>query len=84
VIDVKGMTADTIKFGATVRLLDEDSNDLTTYQIVGSDEADIKKGKLSITSPLARALINKTVQDTIEVTTPNGSKAYTIEHIDYI
>ena len=67
-----------VKFGATVKVADEDTDEETTYHIVGEDEADIKKRRLSITSPLARALIGKTVNDSVEVTTPNGAKSYEI------
>ena len=72
-----------IRFGATVVLIDEDTDAQVIYQIVGSDEADIKQGLLSITSPLARALISKKVKDGIEVSTPNGGKSYTVEGISY-
>jgi transcription elongation factor GreA len=87
VIDISKMIGETlgfVKFGATVRLMDEDTSEPHTYQIVGSDESDVRKGLLSITSPLARALIGKKVDDGIEVTTPNGSKAYTIQEIAYL
>ncbi|CAO5675232.1 MAG: Transcription elongation factor GreA [Holosporales bacterium] len=83
VIDVKSIQSSTVKFGATVTLLDEDSEEKIVYQIVGSDESDVKKGLLSVTSPLARALINKSAEEMVEVITPNGGKAYTIEKIDY-
>ena len=63
---------------------DDDSDEIVTYQIVGSDESDIKKGLLSITSPLARALIGKTVNTSVEVVTPNGGKGYDIKKIQYI
>ena len=78
VIDVSKMTGTTVKFGARVRIADEDSGEEQTYQIVGAAESDINSGLLSITAPLARALIGKTVGDTVEVTTPRGSKAYEI------
>ncbi|CAO4835346.1 MAG: Transcription elongation factor GreA [Holosporales bacterium] len=84
VIDVKSIKSHAVKFGATVTLLDEDSEEKIIYQIVGSDEADVKKGLLSVTSPLARALINKSAEEMVEVVTPNGGKAYTIEKIDYL
>ncbi len=83
VIDVHAVQGDRIKFGATVTLLDDDSDINIRYQIVGSDEADIKSGLLSIASPLARALIGKTVEDQIEVPTPSGGKSYTVEKIEY-
>ena len=78
VIDPAKLTGDTVKFGATVTLADEDTDQEMTYQIVGSEESDIKNGFLSITSPLARALIGKSVGDSVEVPTPGGSKMYEI------
>ena len=84
VIDPTKITGEQIKFGATVTLIDDDTSDIVAYQIVGSDESDIKKGLLSITSPLARALIGKTRDNAIEVITPSGSKAYNIKKIEYV
>lgn len=84
IIDPSKVSGDEIKFGATVTLHDDDTDEVVVYQIVGSDESDIKKGLLSVTAPLARALINKTVKDEIEVTTPSGSKAYTVKKIEYV
>ncbi|WP_341701849.1 transcription elongation factor GreA [Ferrovibrio sp.] len=78
VIDVSKLSGDKVKFGATVVLSDEDSGEESTYQIVGADEADIKAGLLSITAPLARALVGKAEGDSVEVTTPGGAKAYEI------
>jgi transcription elongation factor GreA len=83
VIDVSKLKGKEIKFGATVRLEDEDTEQRTTYQIVGTDEADIKDGRLSITSPLARALIGKAVGDSVEVNTPGGAKAYEIVTVKF-
>jgi len=83
VIDPTKLSGDTVKFGATVTLADEDTDEESTYQIVGQDESDIKGGFISITSPLARALIGKHVGDTVEVTTPGGSKSYEVISIDY-
>lgn len=83
VIDVSKLSGDVIKFGATVTLADEDTDEETTYQIVGQDEADIKDRRLSIGSPLARALIGKQVGDTVEVSTPGGSKSYEITEVQY-
>ncbi|NWG72692.1 MAG: transcription elongation factor GreA, partial [Parvularculaceae bacterium] len=83
VIDVSRLSGDTIKFGATVTLVDEDTDEKVTYQIVGADEGDIAKGLLSITAPLARALIGKTKGDSVEVSTPGGSKAYEITRVVY-
>lgn len=73
-----------IKFGATVDLVDEDTEEQKTYQIVGEAEADIENGLLNIKSPLARALIGKDEGDSVEVNTPGGSKAYEIVKISYI
>ncbi len=78
VIDPSKLSGNTVKFGATVTLADEDTDEETTYQIVGQDESDIKNGLLSIQAPLARALINKAVGDSVEVSTPGGSKLYEI------
>lgn len=78
VIDASQLSGDTIRFGATVTLADEDNDEESVYQIVGLHEADIKSGRLSIHSPLARALIGKTVGDSVEVSTPGGSKSYEI------
>lgn len=83
VIDVSKLSGKVIKFGATVTLIDEDSDDEVTYQIVGQDESDIKGGRLSITAPLARALIGKTVDDRVEVSTPGGSKSYEVVKVVY-
>lgn len=84
VIDLSKVSGTDIKFGATIQLVDDDTDETHTYQIVGSDESDVKKGLLSITSPLARALIGKKVDDSVEVITPNGGKAYTIQEVRYV
>ena len=78
VIDVTQLSGDTVKFGATVVLADEDTDAESTYQLVGTDESDIKQGLLSITSPLARALIGKAAGDSVDVDTPRGIKSYEI------
>ncbi len=83
VIDVSKLSGKVIKFGATVTLVDEDTDDEARYQIVGQDESDIKSGRLSITAPLARALIGKTVKDRVEVNTPGGSKSYEVVKVAY-
>src|SRR5262245_13175990 len=83
VIDVHKLSGDTIKFGATVTLIDEDTDKKQVWQIVGEPEADAKEGKISITSPLARALINKKKGESVEVVTPGGAKAYEIAKIDW-
>lgn len=74
----------TIKFGATVDLIDEDTEETRTYQIVGEYEADIEKGRLNVRSPLARALIGKDAGDSVEVRTPGGDRSYEILKISYI
>ncbi len=84
VIDVAKMSGDTIKFGATVTIVDEDTDEEKTYQIVGDVEADLKKGKISLSSPIARALIGKQVEDSVEVTAPGGAKSYEILKVQYI
>jgi transcription elongation factor GreA len=78
VIDVSKLSGDSIKFGATVKLVDEDTEEEKVYQIVGDSEADVKMGRISISSPIARALIGKGVGDTVEVTAPGGSHSYEI------
>ena len=78
VIDVTKLSGDRIKFGATVKLVDEDTEEEKTYQIVGEPEADVRSGRVSVTSPIARALMGKTVGDTVEVTTPGGGKSYEV------
>jgi transcription elongation factor GreA len=83
VIDVSRLTGKVIKFGAKVTLADEDTDEESTYQIVGAEEADIGKGRLSVTSPLARALIGKQSGDSVEVTTPGGSKAYEVIRVRF-
>ena len=83
VIDPTKLSGNTVKFGASVNLADEDTGEEQNYQIVGQYEGDIKSGLLSITAPLARALIGKTVGDTVEVTTPRGSKSYEIVGISF-
>lgn len=83
VIDVSKLAGESIMFGATVTLIDEDTDEKSTYQIVGTDEADIKAGLLSVTSPLARALIGKKKGDQVEVSTPGGSKAYEVLAVKY-
>jgi transcription elongation factor GreA len=83
VIDVSKLSGDTIKFGATVTLLDEDTEKKQVWQIVGEPEADAKKGKISITSPLARALIGKAKGTSVEVVTPSGAKAYEVKKVEW-
>jgi transcription elongation factor GreA len=72
------LTGATIKFGATVKLIDEDTEEEKVYQIVGDAEADVKSGRISISSPIARALIGKSKGDSVEVTAPGGARAYEV------
>jgi transcription elongation factor GreA len=83
VIDLSTMSGDTIKFGATVKMVDEDTEEEKSYQIVGDQEADVKLGKISISSPIARALIGKSVGDSIEFNAPGGAKGYEILEIKW-
>ncbi|MFQ5959033.1 MAG: transcription elongation factor GreA [Alphaproteobacteria bacterium] len=83
VIDVKKLSGKVVKFGATVTLADEDTDEKSTYQIVGTDEAEIKSGLLSITSPIARAIIGKSVGDSVDVSTPGGSKSFEIVKVRF-
>ncbi|WP_208437354.1 transcription elongation factor GreA [Bartonella taylorii] len=84
VINVSRLSGDKIKFGATIKLLDEDTEEKKVYQIVGDQEADVKTGKISISSPIARALIGKQEGDVIEVNAPGGSHNYEIIKVQYI
>jgi transcription elongation factor GreA len=84
IIDVARLSGDTIKFGATVTLLDEDTAQKKVLQIVGEPEADPNKGKISITSPIARALIGKTKGTTVEVEAPRGAKTYQIVRVEWL
>jgi len=81
IIDVSKLSGTRIKFGATVKLIDEDTEEEKTYQIVGEPEADVRSGRVSVTSPIARALMGKTVGDTVEVTTPGGGKSYEVLNV---
>jgi transcription elongation factor GreA len=83
VIDTSKLSGDTVKFGATVTLEDEDSGEKVKYKIVGDAEANVRDGKVSISSPIARALIGKSKGDSAEVTTPRGSRSYEILKIEY-
>ncbi len=84
VIDVSKLSGDTVKFGATVTLVDEDTDEEMTYQLVGEDEADVKQGRIGITSPIARAIIGKSVGDSVEVDTPRGAKQYEILGVTWV
>jgi transcription elongation factor GreA len=83
IIDVSKLSGDTIRFGATVTLIDEDTREKRIWQIVGEPEADAGAGKISVTSPIARALIGKTKGTTVLVEAPGGAKAYTVQQVDW-
>ena len=83
VIDISNLSGDHIQFGAKVTVVDEKTDEKSTYQIVGADEAEVNEGRLSISSPLARALIGKTSGDAIEINTPNGARNYEILNVKY-
>src|SRR5579862_709192 len=83
VIDVSKLSGRVVKFGATVTLADEETDEEQKFQIVGEDEADISRGRLSVTSPLARALIGKGIGESVEVTTPRGAKSYELVTVDF-
>ena len=83
VIDVSRLSGGSVKFGAKVTLIDEDTEAKVAYQIVGEYEADAKEGKISITSPIARALIGKSKGDSVEVATPGGGKSYEVVRVSF-
>jgi transcription elongation factor GreA len=83
VIDISRVAGDTVKFGATVKLADEDSEEEATYQLVSEYEADLKAGQISITAPIARALIGRKKGDSVEVNTPKGQRSYEILEVSY-
>ena len=84
VIDTSKLHGSTVKFGATVTIIDEETEKQSRYKIVGEDEADVASGKVSITSPIARALIGKEAEEVVEVTAPGGSKSYEILKVEFI
>jgi transcription elongation factor GreA len=84
VIDVSKLSGDTIKFGATVTLTDEDTGEKKVWQIVGEPEADASRGRISVTSPIARALIGKTKGTTVEVAAPGGEKVYKVRQVEWL
>ncbi|HEY1615307.1 MAG TPA: transcription elongation factor GreA [Rhizomicrobium sp.] len=84
VIDVSKLSGTSVKFGATVTLVDEDTNAKVKYQIVGDLEANAKNGRISISSPIARALIGKSKGDSVEVTTPGGSRSYEVLKVEFV
>ena len=83
VIDISKLSGDTVKFGATVKIVDEDTDDEQAYQIVGEFEADVRAGKIAINSPIARAMIGKKAGDVVEVATPRGHKSEEIPEVKY-
>lgn len=83
VIDVKLLDGKSIKFGASVKLIDEDTEENVAYQIVGDDESNLSKGKISLSSPLAKALIGKSVGDSVDVRTPGGVKSYEVIEVAF-
>ena len=83
IIDVSKLKGDQVMFGATVTLVDEDTDEKAKYRIVGEIEADVKQGRISITSTLARALLGKRKKDVVEVSTPGGGKSYQIIKVEY-
>lgn len=83
IIDVSKISGRTIRFGAKVRLADEDTNERVSYQIVGEFETDIKSGRISINSPLARALIGRDVGDSVEVESPSGTRYYQVVSVKF-
>lgn len=84
VIEVSKLSGKQVKFGATVTVIDEDTEEENRYQIVGEHEADVKRGRISISSPLSRSLIGKEIGDTVEVITPGGVKAYEIAKVEWV
>ncbi|MGF1464073.1 MAG: transcription elongation factor GreA [Maricaulaceae bacterium] len=84
VIDPTKLNGSTVKFGATVTVLDEDTEEESVYKIVGEDEADVKAGKVSLTSPIARSLIGKEAGDAVEVAAPGGAKGYEIVRVEWL
>jgi transcription elongation factor GreA len=83
VIDVSKLSGETIRFGATITVIDEDSGEKKVWQIVGEPEADANKGKISVTSPVARALIGKNAGDAVEVEAPGSAKTYKIRKVEW-
>lgn len=83
VIDVSQMSGDIVRFGATVMVADEDTDEESSFRIVGTHEADLEQGKMSVTSPLAKALIGKAIGDSVEVNTPRGQKSYEILDVKF-
>ena len=83
IIDVSKLSGENVKFGATVTLSDEDTDEKRTFQLVGEHESDVDAGRLSINSPMARAVIGRTVGDSVEVTTPKGTRSFEVIGVTY-
>jgi len=83
VIDVSKLNGDTVMFGATVTVVDEDTDEEAVYKVVGEDESDVKAGKISLSSPIARSMMNKEIGDVIEVNAPGGLKSYEILKVEW-
>jgi transcription elongation factor GreA len=84
VIDVSKLSGDVVRFGATVSLIDEDTEEAARYQVVGEHEADVRAGRISVSSPLSRAVIGKSTGDVVEVFTPGGIKSYEITKVEWL
>lgn len=84
IVDVKKLSGDTVKFGATVQLVDEETDEEKTYKLVGDPEADLTQGRISILSPIARALVGKEVGDSVEVAAPGGARTYEILDVKFV
>lgn len=84
IINPTSLSGDTVRFGATVKVVDEDTEEEVTYQIVGEYEADLKQKRVAITAPIARAFIGKSTGDSVEVNAPGGSKYYEILNVEYL
>lgn len=84
IIDIKKLSGSTVKFGATVKIIDEESEETRKYTIVGDAEADAAKGRISISSPIARALIGKSKGDSVEVNSPGGPRNYEVADVTYV
>ena len=83
IIDVSKLSGENVKFGATVTLSDEDTDEKRTFQLVGEHESDVDAGRLSINSPMARAVIGRTIGDSVEVTTPRGTRSFEVTGVEY-
>lgn len=84
IVDISKLSGSTVKFGATVQIIDEDTEKKQKYQIVGDAEADASKGRISISSPIARAMIGKSKGDSVEVPAPGGTRSYEILDVKYV